>query len=184
MQTISTKLMLLLIGLKLRWTQFVFMSWVPPVNLEEIEFERNWVESDEKMAFRVGYCNFSTNCCQYSSKIHKTFQRGEFLLIFFPKVFLEQPFPHLFLLTNVLAESDYEGGRLLGMGMVSQVQDGQKNKKDKNITTNQIMKGENWERVWQTLQCWDFTDPSSHKMSQSDNRVYIKIFCAVHIWIR
>ena len=85
------------------------------------------------------------------------------MLIFsLTKVFPEQPFPHLFLLTNVLAESDYEGGRLLGMGMVSQVQDGQKNKKDKNITTNQIMKGENWERVWQTLQWGDFTDPSSH----------------------
>ena len=87
LQTISTKLMLLLIGLKLRWTQFVFMFWVPPVNLQEIEFERNWEESDEKMAFRVGCCNFSTNCCQYSSKIHKTFQRGEFLLIFSPKSF-------------------------------------------------------------------------------------------------
>ena len=63
------------------------------------------------------------------------------MLIFsFTKVFPEQPFPHLFLLTNVLAESDYEGGRLLGMGMVSQVQDGRMNQKDKNITTNQIMK--------------------------------------------
>ena len=76
------------------------------------------------------------------------------------------------------------GNRLLGMGMVSQVQDGQKNKKDKNITTNQIMKGENWERVWQTLQWGDFTDPSSHKISQSDNWVYIKISCAVHMRIR
>ena len=83
------------------------MFWVPPVNL--------------------------ANCCQYSSKIHKTFQRGEFLLIFsLTNVFLEQPFPHLFLLTNVLAESDYEGGRLLGMGLVSQVQDGRKKQKDKN----------------------------------------------------
>ena len=69
---------------------------------------------------------------------------------------------------------------MLGMGMVSQVQNGRENQKDKNITTNQIMKGENWE----TLQWGDFTDPSSHKISQSDNWVYIKIFCAVHIWIR
>ena len=64
------------------------------------------------------------------------------MLIFsLPKVFLEQPFPHLFLLTNVLAESDYEGGRLLGMGLVIQVQDGRKKQKDKNIATNQIRKG-------------------------------------------
>ena len=94
---------------------------------------------------------------------------------FLPKVFLEQPFPHLFLLTNVLAESDYEGGRLLGMGLVSQVQDGRKKQKDKNITTNQIRKGGDIGKGF-GKQWWDFTDPSSHKMSQSDNWVYIKIF--------
>ena len=34
-----------------------------------------------------------------------------------------------------------KGGRLLGMGMVSQVQDSRKNQKDKNLTTNQMRKG-------------------------------------------
>ena len=73
------------------------------------------------------------------------------------------------------------GGRLLGM--VSQVQNGRMNKKDKNTTSNQIMKGGDIGKGF-GKQCSDFTDPSSHKISQLNNWVYIKIFCAVHIWIR
>ena len=63
-----------------------------------------------------------------------------------------------------------KGGRLLGMGMVSQVQDSRKNQKDKNLTTNQMRKGGDIGKGF-GKQCQDFTDPSSQKMSQSDNRV-------------
>ena len=72
-----------------------------------------------------------------------------------------------------------KGGRLLGMGMVSQVQDSRKNQKDKNLTTNQMRKGGDIGKGF-GKQCQDFTDPSSQKMINGFKK---KIFCAVYIWI-